>query len=155
MLVKLFGPDLLTVADAKEPGGYSHAAVGDLHATIQHRIDPKLLARLNRKFPGIRQVRQFDLFYGLLRAISAQQINLRWAATLRRRLAAARTSLREVVREARLQHGLALLQTSDLPIKAVAFASGYRSATSFSRNLAARYGVDAAAVSSWRDRLSA
>ncbi len=50
--------------------------------------DPAL-ARLNRKFPGIRQVRQFDLFYGLLRAISAQQINLRWAATLRRRLAEA------------------------------------------------------------------
>jgi DNA-3-methyladenine glycosylase II len=48
-----------------------------------------VLARLNRKFPGIRQVRQFDLFYGLLRAISAQQINLRWAATLRRRLAEA------------------------------------------------------------------
>ncbi len=48
-----------------------------------------VLARLNRKFPGIRQVRQFDLFYGLLRTISAQQINLRWAATLRRRLAEA------------------------------------------------------------------
>lgn len=76
-------------------------------------------------------------------------------ATLRRRLAAAGTSLREVVREARLQHGLALLQTTRLPIKAVAFASGYRSATSFSRNLAARYGVDAATVSSWRERLSA
>ncbi len=52
------------------------------------RRDP-VLARLNRKFPGIRQVRQFDLFYGLLRAISAQQINLRWATTLRRRLAEA------------------------------------------------------------------
>ncbi|RPJ11970.1 MAG: DNA-3-methyladenine glycosylase 2 family protein [Deltaproteobacteria bacterium] len=48
-----------------------------------------VLTRLNRKFPGVRQVRQFDLFYGLLRAISAQQINLRWAATLRRRLAEA------------------------------------------------------------------
>jgi DNA-3-methyladenine glycosylase II len=52
------------------------------------RRDP-VLARLNRKFPGLRQVRQFDLFYGLLRAISAQQINLRWATTLRRRLAEA------------------------------------------------------------------
>jgi DNA-3-methyladenine glycosylase II len=50
--------------------------------------DP-VLARLNRKFPGIHQVRQFDLFYGLLRTISAQQINLRWATTLRRRLAEA------------------------------------------------------------------
>ncbi len=50
--------------------------------------DP-VLARLNRRFPGIRQVRQFDLFYGLLRTISAQQINLRWATSLRRRLAEA------------------------------------------------------------------
>jgi len=48
--------------------------------------DP-LLAGLNRRFPGVRPVRQFDLFYGLLRAISAQQINLKWASTLRRRLA--------------------------------------------------------------------
>ena len=52
------------------------------------RRDP-VLARLNGRFPGIRQVRQFDLFYGLLRTISAQQVNLRWAATVRRRLAEA------------------------------------------------------------------
>lgn len=76
-------------------------------------------------------------------------------ATLRRRLAAARTTLREVVRETRLQHGLALLQTSRLPVKSVAFASGYRSATSFSRNFQARYGVPVTAVSSWRDESSA
>lgn len=50
------------------------------------RRDPAL-ARLNRRFPSIRQVRQFDLFYGLVRVISAQQVNLRWAATVRRRLA--------------------------------------------------------------------
>ena len=56
-------------------------------ATLLRR--DSVLARLNRKFPGIRQVRQFDLFYGLLRCISAQQINLRWAGTLRRRLAEA------------------------------------------------------------------
>ncbi|HEX9023863.1 MAG TPA: hypothetical protein VF799_08500 [Geobacteraceae bacterium] len=61
---------------------------GRTFATLLRR--DAVLARLNREFPGIRQVRQFDLFYGLLRAISAQQINLRWAATLRRRLAEAR-----------------------------------------------------------------
>lgn len=52
------------------------------------RRDP-VLAGLNRRFPGIRQVRQFDLFYGLVRAISAQQVNLRWATVVRRRLAEA------------------------------------------------------------------
>ncbi len=48
--------------------------------------DP-VLAAFNRKFPGIRQIRQLDLFTALIRCISAQQVNLRWAVTTRRRLA--------------------------------------------------------------------
>jgi DNA-3-methyladenine glycosylase II len=48
--------------------------------------DP-VLARLNARFPGIRQIRQLDLFTALIRCISAQQVNLRWAVTTRRRLA--------------------------------------------------------------------
>jgi DNA-3-methyladenine glycosylase II len=48
--------------------------------------DP-VLAGLNRRFPGIRQIRQLDLFTALIRCISAQQVNLRWAVTTRRRLA--------------------------------------------------------------------
>jgi DNA-3-methyladenine glycosylase II len=48
-----------------------------------------VLARLNDRFPGIRQIRQLDLFTALIRCISAQQVNLRWAATTRRRLAEA------------------------------------------------------------------
>jgi DNA-3-methyladenine glycosylase II len=48
--------------------------------------DP-VLGRLNEKFPGIRQIRQLDLFTALIRCISAQQVNLRWAVTTRRRLA--------------------------------------------------------------------
>jgi DNA-3-methyladenine glycosylase II len=50
--------------------------------------DP-VLARLDARFPGLRPVRQLDLFGALLRCISAQQVNLRWAATTRRRLAEA------------------------------------------------------------------
>jgi DNA-3-methyladenine glycosylase II len=50
--------------------------------------DP-VLARLDAALPGIRQVRQLDLFTALVRCISAQQVNLRWAATTRRRLAEA------------------------------------------------------------------
>jgi len=50
--------------------------------------DP-LIARLNAAFPGLRTVRQFDLLAALVRSISAQQVNLRWAATTRRRLAEA------------------------------------------------------------------
>lgn len=44
-------------------------------------------ARLNVLFPGVRPVLQHDLLTALVRSISAQQVNLRWAATTRRRLA--------------------------------------------------------------------
>jgi DNA-3-methyladenine glycosylase II len=46
-----------------------------------------VLAELDARFPGIRQIRQLDLFTALVRCISAQQVNLRWAVTTRRRLA--------------------------------------------------------------------
>jgi DNA-3-methyladenine glycosylase II len=50
--------------------------------------DP-VLARLNATLPGVRQIRQLDVFTALVRCISAQQVNLRWAVTTRRRLAEA------------------------------------------------------------------
>jgi DNA-3-methyladenine glycosylase II len=52
------------------------------------KTDP-ILAALDARFPGIRQIRQLDLFTALIRCISAQQVNLRWAVTTRRRLAEA------------------------------------------------------------------
>jgi DNA-3-methyladenine glycosylase II len=51
------------------------------------RHDP-VLATLHQRHPGLRPVLQPDLFTALIRSISAQQVNLTWAATTRRRLAA-------------------------------------------------------------------
>lgn len=48
-----------------------------------------VVAALDARYPGLRPVRQFDLFTALVRCISAQQVNLRWATTTRRRLAEA------------------------------------------------------------------
>lgn len=48
--------------------------------------DP-VVARLEALFPGLRPVRQFDLLAALVRCISSQQVNLRWAVVTRRRLA--------------------------------------------------------------------
>jgi DNA-3-methyladenine glycosylase II len=50
--------------------------------------DP-VLAALDTRFPGLRPFREPDLLTGLIRGISAQQVNLQWAATTRRRLAEA------------------------------------------------------------------
>jgi DNA-3-methyladenine glycosylase II len=48
--------------------------------------DPAI-ARLNERFPGMRPIVHADGFSALVRSISAQQVNLTWAATTRRRLA--------------------------------------------------------------------
>ncbi len=48
-----------------------------------------VIATLDARFPGLRTVRQFDLFAALIRCVSAQQVNLRWATTTRHRLAEA------------------------------------------------------------------
>jgi DNA-3-methyladenine glycosylase II len=50
------------------------------------RRDP-VVARLDRRFPGVRPVLQRDLLTAMVRSISAQQVNLAWAATIRSRLA--------------------------------------------------------------------
>src|SRR6516225_4128822 len=48
--------------------------------------DP-LIAHLAMRHRGFRPVLQADLLTALVRCISAQQVNLKWAATVRRRLA--------------------------------------------------------------------
>jgi len=48
--------------------------------------DP-VIARLEQRYRGIRPVLQVDLLTSLVRSISAQQVNLKWAATTRSRLA--------------------------------------------------------------------
>jgi AraC-like DNA-binding protein len=69
-------------------------------------------------------------------------------ATLRRRLADEETSMRVVLRDARLHHALALLQTTRRPLHAIAIECGYRSLPSFTRQFEARFGVPPAAISS-------
>ncbi len=61
-------------------------------------------------------------------------------ATLRRRLQACGTSASEVVREVRLETGLALLQTTDLPVGDIADRCGYASHSRFTAAFRARYG---------------
>jgi DNA-3-methyladenine glycosylase II len=59
----------------------AHEALAELSAR-----DPRI-ARLARRWRGTCPVTQTDLLTALVRSISAQQLNLRWAATIRSRLA--------------------------------------------------------------------
>lgn len=52
------------------------------------RADP-VLGELDARLPGVRTVRRPDLLTALIHCVSAQQVNLVWAATTRRRLAEA------------------------------------------------------------------
>jgi DNA-3-methyladenine glycosylase II len=64
------------------------AAFVPLMAEFEHlcAADP-LIAHLAIQHRGFRPVLQADMMTALVRCISAQQVNLRWAATVRRRLA--------------------------------------------------------------------
>ncbi len=53
------------------------------------RAHDRVIAALDARYPAVRSVRHTNLFVALLRCITAQQVNLRWAATCRRRLAEA------------------------------------------------------------------
>lgn len=55
-----------------------------LQALMTH--DP-IIAELESRFRGVRPVVQCNPFTALIRSISAQQVNLNWATTVRRRLA--------------------------------------------------------------------
>lgn len=62
-------------------------------------------------------------------------------ATLRRRLAAEGASFADLLREERLLLGLALLQTTALPVGRVALEAGYASASQFAARFRSRFGL--------------
>ena len=78
-----------------DDGDYAEGVMAAVRATLPplprhfaqlRRADP-FLARLHARYPGFRAVLQLNLLGALVRCISAQQVNLRWASETRRRLA--------------------------------------------------------------------
>ncbi len=63
--------------------------VADEEALARLRAIDPVVAALDERYPGVRPVRQLDLVGGLVRSISAQQVNLEFATVTRRRLAEA------------------------------------------------------------------
>ena len=94
--------------------------------TLAHQVREQVLATPARHW----QSRDFEALLGLS------------GATLRRRLAAEHTSLRELLAEVRLGLSLNLLYGTHLPLKTVAARVGYRSPDAFVRAFRARFGLE-------------
>jgi AraC-like DNA-binding protein len=134
-----------TDADAVDAVAEDHALLGLLLALARSGAAQFRLAQDPALAPRIRLLVGADP----ARAWTSSDIEERLAmsgATLRRRLALEGTSLRTLLRDARLDHGLHLLQTTRRPLKTVAPACGYRSVPSFCRQFVERFGVDPATV---------
>jgi DNA-3-methyladenine glycosylase II len=83
----------VTIEDARERGPIEDA-VRAMFVTpgaefIALAQSDGVIGAIAAAHPGVRSIRQSNLFHALIRCISAQQVNLRWAATCRRRLAEA------------------------------------------------------------------
>jgi DNA-3-methyladenine glycosylase II len=83
VLIEVLGRDRVRVQGpgaADVPAMFVQEPLADLAA-----VDP-VIAAIDRRHPGLRPVLTLDPLTALLAAISAQQVNLRWACTTRRRL---------------------------------------------------------------------
>ncbi len=143
-----FAPTLLQWRQALQDGHYSEArlALATLAVALCRRGHGALLLppppSLGARIRGLVaaqperdwQSRDFEHTLGLS------------GATLRRRLSAEHTSLRELIADARLARAMALLYTTHWPLKTVAARVGYRSVASFQRRFVARYGMEPAAI---------
>jgi DNA-3-methyladenine glycosylase II len=91
MVVEVAAPEQLTAAVSAVQGMFVQAP----GLVTLARRDPVVRA-LEARFRGVRPVLQFDLLPSLVRSITAQQINLRWAAVVRARIAASYGSEHQV-----------------------------------------------------------
>lgn len=88
------------------------------------RDDP-VIGALDASFPGVRTVRRPDLLTALIHCISAQQVNLVWAATTRRRLAEAFGRRLEVAGQVVHRHDARRLAAASVAeLRALQFSNG-------------------------------
>lgn len=127
------------------PSELDHALLGVLLALHRHGDDQFRLARDLSVAARIRLLVAAAPGRDWCSADFEERLHMS-GATLRRRLADEDTSLRTVLRDARLHHALALLQTTRRPLRAIALDCGYRSLPSFARQFEARFGVDPQAI---------
>ena len=133
------GPWICTaIADDHAPAllRWAHTLLQGDHAGARAALAALVIALVQRREQVLAtparhwQSRDFEALLGLS------------GATLRRRLAAEHTSLRELLAEVRLGLSLNLLYGTHLPLKTVAARVGYRSPDAFVRAFRARFGLE-------------
>ena len=130
---------------------------GDLPASVVcHRVSELLtwLAAAGMRFSLLAS----DSFSARIRRLAGATPDHAWSAaeisaalgvseaTLRRRLQGEETSLRAVLTDIRMTHAMGLLQSSSLPVSAVAARSGFESQSRFAIRFRDRFGFPPSAI---------
>ena len=130
---------------------------GDLpDAVIRHRVTELLtwLAASGFRFSLL----QADSYTARIRKLVGRRPDRAWSsaeissvlgvsdATLRRRLQEEGISLREVLTDIRMTHAMSLLQSSQLPVSAIAASSGFESQSRFAIRFRDRFGFPPSAI---------
>lgn len=130
---------------------------GDLpDAVIRHRVTELLtwLAAAGFRFSLL----QADSYTARVRRLVGRRPDHAWSsaeissalgvseATLRRRLQEEGVGLREVLTDIRMTHAMSLLQSSQLPVSAIAASSGFESQSRFAIRFRDRFGFPPSAI---------
>lgn len=130
---------------------------GDLpDAVVRHRVT-ELLAWLGA-FGARFSLTLPDSFAARIRRLAGRQPGGNWTsediarrlgvseATLRRRLQGEGLSLRDVLTDIRMTHAMQLLQSSDMPVSAIAASAGFESQSRFAIRFRSRFGFSPTAI---------
>jgi AraC-like DNA-binding protein len=145
------------LSDAFEKAVLALQDDGDLpDAVVRHRVT-ELLAWLG-VFGARFSLRPPDSFSARVRRLAAPRPDHDWTgpaiatqlgvseATLRRRLQEEGTSLREMLTDIRMTHAMGLLQSSNMPVSAIAASAGFESQSRFAIRFRSRFGFPPSAV---------
>jgi AraC-like DNA-binding protein len=154
---RLLGRMSTGLSDAFENAVLALQDDGDLpDVVVRHRVT-ELLAWLGA-FGAHFSLLLPDSYAARIRRLAGRRLDHDWTgpeiagqlgvseATLRRRLQEEGASLREVLTDIRMTHAMQLLQSSNMPVSAIAASAGFESQSRFAIRFRSRFGFPPTAV---------